>query len=119
MDIVTIRALQVDTLIGVYEWERTQRRPLLITLDMGWDTRPAAQSDDLGLALDYAAVANRVRGLCQSLQVQLIETLAERVADCVQAEFGVPWIRVSVEKAGAVLHAAHVAVVIERGQRGR
>ncbi|RMF15125.1 MAG: dihydroneopterin aldolase [Gammaproteobacteria bacterium] len=118
MDLISIRDLQVETVIGVYDWEQKQARPLSVSLDMGWDTRLAARSDALEQALDYAAVSERVRAFCRDRRFQLIETLAEQVAQCIMSEFGVPWLRVRVEKRGAVLHADHVAVQIERGERG-
>lgn len=118
MDQVFIRGLEVDTVIGAYDWERDIRQRLVFDLEMAWDIRPAAQSDELNLALDYAAVSQRVLDYVGSSSFELVETLAERVAALVIGEFGVPWVRLSINKPGAVAQATGgVGVVIERGER--
>ncbi|MBN7797800.1 dihydroneopterin aldolase [Parahaliea mediterranea] len=118
MDTVFIRELAVDTVIGVYGWERTVRQTLLLDLEMAWDNRPAAAGDELARALDYAAVAERITRFAAGSEFQLIETLAEQVAALVRAEFAVPWLRLRVCKPGAVAAARDVGVLIERGERG-
>lgn len=118
MDQVFIRGLDVDAVIGAYDWERSIRQRLVLDLDMAWDIRPAAQADELALALDYAAVSQRLLDYVGSSSFELVETLAERVAALVIDEFGVPWVRLSINKPGAVTQAAGgVGVVIERGER--
>jgi dihydroneopterin aldolase len=117
MDTVFIRGLRADTVIGVYDWERRIRQTVVLDLEMGTDTRPAAGSDDVGEALDYAAVADRLLSFIEGSAFQLIETLAEQVADIVRSEFGVPWLRLRLAKPGAVAAAREVGVVIERGER--
>lgn len=117
MDTVFIRELRVDTVIGVYDWERSVRQTLLLDLEMAWDNRPAAAGDRLDAALDYAAVSERIMAYLAQQRFQLIETLAERVAELVLAEFGVPWLRLRVCKPGAVAAARDVGVLIERGAR--
>jgi dihydroneopterin aldolase len=116
-DIVFIRALRIDTVIGVYDWEREVQQSLLLDLDMQADTRRAAASDTVGDALDYSAVADRLRDYAASHSVQLVETLAERFADLLREEFAVPWLRLRLCKPGAVAGARDVGVVIERGER--
>jgi len=117
MDTVFIRELRLDTVIGVYPWEREVRQQLVLDLEMAWDNRAAAAGDDLERAVDYAAVAARVTHVVESSQLQLIETLAERIASVVREEFGVPWLRLRLCKPGAVSRARDVGVVIERGAR--
>lgn len=117
MDTVFIRELRVDTVIGVYDWERSVRQTLLLDLEMAWDNRPAAAGDQLDRALDYAAVSARVADYLAGRNFQLIETLAERVAALVMEEFAVPWLRLRVCKPGAVSAARDVGVLIERGRR--
>ena len=118
MDQVFIRGLEVEAVIGAYDWERDIRQRLVLDLEMAWDIRPAADSDDLNLALDYAAVSQRVLDYVGSSSFELVETLAERVATLVMEAFGVPWLRLSVTKPGAVTEATGgVGVVIERGAR--
>ncbi|MCK8515397.1 dihydroneopterin aldolase [Methylonatrum kenyense] len=117
MDIVRISALRVEAVIGVHAWEQRIRQPLVFDLDMGTDIRPAANDDDLGRTLDYAAISERIRALVASSRYALIETLAERVVAAIRDEFGVAWLRLELRKPGAVGGAQHVAVIIERGQR--
>jgi len=114
VDRVYLHGLRVDTVIGVHPHERNMRQTLLLDLDIGCDTRSAAAADELSLALDYAALADRVRDFVAGSTCQLIETLAEEVAALVIAEFGVPWLRVRLCKPGAVPEAQAVGVVIER-----
>ncbi|WP_025819525.1 dihydroneopterin aldolase [Shewanella marina] len=115
MDKVLIRQLRVDTVIGVYEWEKQIHQTLLLDLDMAWDNRLAAVKDDYEHALCYETVANRLTALLTEQPVELIETIAEMVARCVMTEFNVPWVKVKVMKPGAVPTAAAVGVEIERG----
>ena len=117
MDRVFISGLSVDALIGVYDWERRIRQTLVLDIEMAWDNRPAAASDDVALALDYASVSQRVTGYIQSSEFELIEALAEKVAELILSEFGVPWLSLRLAKPGAVAHAREVGVVIERGER--
>lgn len=117
MDTVFIRGLRVETVIGVYEWERTVRQTLVFDLDMAHDIAPAAATDDLALALDYHAVSIRITELVQNQQPELIETLAEQVSAMVMGEFGVPWLRLRITKPTALTQADGVGVLIERGVR--
>jgi len=115
MDIVFLRDLRVETVIGVYEWERRIRQVVRIDLEMAADVARAAATDALEDALDYKAVAKRVIQVVGEGRFGLVETLAERIAAIVRGEFGVPWVRVRVSKPGAVRGASDVGVVIERG----
>ena len=115
VDIVFIRELRADAVIGVYDWERGVRQTLLIDLEMAWDNRPAAEGDAIERALDYAAVSQRVVDLVEASRFELLEALAEQLAERVLVEFAVPWLRLRVCKPGAVLQARDVGVLIERG----
>jgi dihydroneopterin aldolase len=117
MDTVFIRELRADTVIGVYEWERTIRQTVVLDLDMATDNRRAAGSDGIADALDYAAVSERIVSFIEGSEFQLIETMAERVAEIVLAEFQVPWLRLRLAKPGAVAAAREVGVLIERGDK--
>jgi dihydroneopterin aldolase len=117
MDTVFIRGLRVDTVIGVYAWERSIRQTLVLDLELASDNRRAAAADRIEDALDYAAISARLLTYIEDSEFQLIETLAERAAAIVQDEFNVPWLRLSLAKPGAVAAAAAVGVVIERGER--
>lgn len=118
MDIIYLKDLKIDAIIGVYDWERQVRQTISFDLDMGTDIRKAAASDDIADTLDYKAVAKRLQEFVQGSSFQLVETLAERVAEIVLSEFAVPWVRVTLNKKGAVRYARDVGVIIERGRRG-
>jgi len=115
MDRVLIEALAVETVIGVYDWERTIRQRLVIDLEMATDIRPAAAGDDLTHTLDYAAISARIQTYADDSQFELVETFAERLAALLREEFGIPWLRMTVRKPGAVPEAKAVGVRIERG----
>jgi dihydroneopterin aldolase len=115
MDKVLIRQLKIDTVIGIYEWEKKIHQTLLIDLDMAWDNRLAAASDNYQHALCYETVSNRLTALIIEKPIELIETVAEMIAQCLLSEFNVPWVKVVVMKPGALQHADSVGVVIERG----
>jgi dihydroneopterin aldolase len=115
VDIIFVRDLKIDTVIGVYEWERDIRQQLSFDLEMAVDIGPAAAGDDIAKALDYSAVAARLIEFVGTSEFQLIETVAEKCAQIVLQEFGVSWLRLRVMKPGAVLAARDVGVLIERG----
>lgn len=117
MDRVFISGLAVETVIGVYEWEREVTQRLVIDLEMGWDNRRPGSSDDVADALDYKAVSDDVAAFFQTFHPQLLETAAERLADRLLERFAMPWLRLRLSKPGAVPAAASVGVVIERGER--
>jgi dihydroneopterin aldolase len=116
MDIVFIRDLRVDTVIGIYDWERRIRQTVIFDLEMGADIARAAATDAIEDTLDYKAVSKRLVTYVQESEFQLVETLAERCAEIVLREFNVPWVRLTLNKVGAVSAARDVGVVIERGQ---
>ncbi|WP_253449489.1 dihydroneopterin aldolase [Halomonas sp. Y3] len=117
MDLVLIESLGVDTVIGVYDWERTITQRLVLDLALATDIRPAAADDDIALTLDYAAISERIQDFAAEHDFALVETFAERLAETLRQELGIPWLRLAVRKPGAVAAAAAVGVQIERGQR--
>ncbi len=119
MDIVFLRQLQLNAVIGVYDWEREVRQPLRMDLEIATDVRRAAASDRIQDALDYHAVARRVTEYVADSEFQLVETLAERCADLILREFPASWLRLTLHKPDAVKNAASAGVVIERGSINR
>lgn len=115
MDLVLIEALKVDTVIGVYDWERTLTQTLVLDLELATDIRPAAAGDDLAQTLDYAAISERIAEFGAQHSFALVETFAERLAEALRQEFAIPWLRLTLRKPGAVPAAAAVGVRIERG----
>jgi dihydroneopterin aldolase len=114
MDKVFIESLEIEALIGIYDWERRIRQPLSFDLEMAFDNRVPAASDDIRDTLDYKAVSKRLVAFVSESGFGLVETLAERCAAMVLAEFKVDWLRLKLGKPGAVRGAKSVGVIIER-----
>ncbi|HEY9050858.1 MAG TPA: dihydroneopterin aldolase [Gammaproteobacteria bacterium] len=114
MDKVYIRDLRIETVIGIYDWERKIRQTVSLDLEMGTDIRKAAASDHIDDTLDYKSVAKRLIQYVGDSEFQLVETLAERIAEIVLNEFNVPWLRLRLSKPGAVTGSQDVGVIIER-----
>ncbi|MCX2975588.1 dihydroneopterin aldolase [Halieaceae bacterium IMCC8485] len=117
MDTVYIEGLKIDAVIGVYDWERSILQTLVLDLELASDNRAAAATDGIADAVDYDAISKRILAYVQASEFELIETLAERVADIVLSEFNIPWLRLKLSKPGAVAEANDVGVIIERGSR--
>ncbi len=117
MDIIYLHGLKVECVIGVWAWERRIKQPITIDLDMAADIRRAARSDELDDTLSYKGVAKRVTAFVGASRFKLVETLAEEVARVLLEEFAIPWVRVKVNKSGAVRGARDVGIIIERGVR--
>ena len=115
MDIIYLSQLKLETLIGVYEWERQAKRIILVDLELATDTRQAASTDDLAHTVDYGVLAQRLTELAEKSEFFLIETLADRLANLILQEFNVRWLRLKLSKRGAIPTAADVGLVIERG----
>jgi dihydroneopterin aldolase len=117
MDTVFIEGLEVETVIGIYDWERRIRQPLRFDIEMAFDNRVPAATDTIADTLDYKAVSHRIADFVAQSDFGLVETLAERCAEIVMREFDVPWLRLKLSKPGAVRGAVAVGVIIERGRR--
>ena len=114
MDKVFIEALEIETVIGIYDWERKLRQPLLFDIEMGFDNRIPAASDAIANTLDYKAVSKRLIAFVSESSFQLVETLAERCAELILDEFNVTQVRIKLSKPGAVRGARAVGVIVER-----
>ena len=117
-DKVIIVGLRAEAVIGVYDWERDIRQPLEFDIEMAADVAGAAEQDDLGKAIDYAAVSRRVIEEAEGSSFELIESLAEHLAAMIRREFSVRWLQLRVMKPTAVPEADMVCVLIERGDAG-
>jgi len=117
MDIIYLRELKVETIIGIFDWEREIKQTISFDLDMATDIRRAAASDVIEDTLDYKAVSKRIIAFVEGSSFQLVETLAERVAAIIIDEFDVRWVRLRLDKVGAIRGASGVGVIIERGVR--
>jgi 7,8-dihydroneopterin aldolase/epimerase/oxygenase len=113
-DVIFLTGLTVDCIVGIWDWERRVKQKIVLDLEMAADVRRAATSDSIEDTLDYKNVAKRLLGFVGESQYQLVETLAERVAEIIVTEFGVPWVRVRLNKQGAIRGARDVGILIER-----
>jgi 7,8-dihydroneopterin aldolase/epimerase/oxygenase len=113
-DRIFLHGLTAECIIGFIDWERRVRQTVVVDLEMPVDCRRAARSDEVADTLDYKKVAKRVLAFIEGSEFKLVETLAERLALLVLAEFGVEWVRVSLNKPGAIRNSRDVGVVIER-----
>lgn len=117
MDIVYIRDLKIDTVIGIFDWERAIRQTVSIDIEMATDIKKAAASDRIEDALDYKSVAKRIIAYVEGSDFQLVETLAERITEIILEEYPVPWLRLRLSKPGAVRGSKDVGLIIERGEK--
>jgi dihydroneopterin aldolase len=114
MDVIFIQAFRADTVIGIYDWERKIPQPLEIDIEIGIPESAAGTSDAIGDTVDYGSVVERVREVLSSHGFSLLEALAEHLAQIVLAEFGAPWVRLSVAKIDAMNGVARLGIRIER-----
>lgn len=117
MDKIFLSELKIDTTIGIWEWERRIRQTVIIDLEMSADIARAAASDDVADTLNYKSVAKRIQDFVANSSFRLVETLAEQIATIVREEFNVAWVKVRVNKPGAIRGSKAVGVLIERGER--
>jgi 7,8-dihydroneopterin aldolase/epimerase/oxygenase len=114
MDKIFLSALQVECIVGIWEWERRVKQAVTIDLEMAADIRRAAVTDRIEDTVDYKRVAKRLLAFVGESQYQLVETLTEQIARLVIVEFGVSWVKVRVNKQGAIRGARDVGIEIER-----
>ena len=113
-DTIFLTDLRVETIVGIWDWERKIRQTVSIDLQMAADVSRAAEHDDIEHTLNYKAVAKRVQQFVADSEYQLVETLAENIAAIVLDEFEIAWLEVRVAKPGAIRNAKDVGVVIRR-----
>ncbi len=113
-DTIFLQDLKVETIVGIWDWERKIRQTVSIDIEMAADVAKAAETDNIEGMLNYKAVAKRVQQFVAASEYQLVETLAEKIAETVLAEFDIPWIQLRVCKPGAIRNAKNVGVTIRR-----
>lgn len=114
MDKIFLTGLNIECVVGVWEWERQVKQTVVLDIEMATDIRKAAKSDHLDDTLDYKKVSKRLQSFVGESQFQLVETLTERVAEVIVKEFRVPWVRVQLNKKGALRGVLDVGIIIER-----
>ena len=117
VDIVYIKELEVETVIGIFDWERKIKQIVSLDLEMQCDVHAAAKTDHIDQAVDYKAISKRLIAFIEASEFQLIETMAERITEIVLSEFQVEWLRLRLSKPGAVRGSKDVGVIIERGMK--
>ena len=118
MDRVFIAGLEIETVIGIYEWERKIRQPIVLDIEMAFDNRKPAASDDIADTLDYKAISKRLIQFVGESSFGLVEALAESCCRILIEEFGVAQVTLKLSKVGAVRGAKAVGVILERSRAG-
>lgn len=117
MDIIFLRNLRIETVIGIFDWERKIKQTVFFDIEMATDIKKAAASDHIDDTLDYKSLSKAVIDFVEGSDFQLVETLAEKVAELIINDFNVPWLRLTLNKKGALRHADDVGIIIERGNK--
>ncbi len=116
-DTIFLQGLEARGIVGIEAWERKKPQTIRVTLEMACDADAAATADDIEKALNYKTIAKRILQHIEESSYFLIETLAVRLAEIVQRDFGVTWLRLRVSKPGAVRFSENVGIEIVRGER--
>jgi dihydroneopterin aldolase len=114
MDKIFLSALSIECIVGIWDWERRVKQTVILDIEMATDIRKAAASDHIDDTIDYKGVSKRLQSFVGDSQFNLVETLAERIAQLIIAEFGVSWVKVRLNKRGAIRGARDVGIEIER-----
>ncbi|OAI21349.1 dihydroneopterin aldolase [Methylomonas lenta] len=117
MDIIFLGGLEIETVIGIYDWERTIKQKIVLDIEMAFDIKKAAITDDISYTLDYKAVSDRVVDFVEASKYLLVETLIEEISKILLNEFPTPWVKITLNKKGAISRARDVGIIIERGQK--
>lgn len=115
MDTIFIRNLHIDTIIGIFDWERKTKQTIYLDIEMAVDIKKAAASDAIDDALDYKSLSKAIVKFVEKSEYQLVESLAEKTAELIMSDFHVPWLRLTLNKKGALSQADDVGVSLERG----
>lgn len=117
MDIIFLTGLEASAIIGIYDWERQTKQSVVLDIEMAFDSSKAAATDDIKYALDYKAVSSRVTSFVEQSSFFLVEKLITEIADILMAEFNIPWVKITLNKRGAISRAKDVGIIIERGTK--
>ena len=118
MDIIFIRDFRLSIKVGIYDWERIAPQTVQLDLEIGIPGAHASQTDAIDDTINYAKVVQRIEESLRDHKIQLLEKLAEHIAQLVRGEFKAPWVKVSVTKLAALKNVKLLGVTIERGSRG-
>ena len=113
-DIIYLQGMRIDTIIGIYAWERRVKQTIVLDMEFAADIGKAAQNDRIEDTLDYKAICKKTIAFVEASSFQLVETLAERIAEMLLQTFNLSWIRLTLSKPGALRQVQNVGVTIER-----
>lgn len=117
MDIIFLGGLEITTIIGIYEWERETKQTIILDIEMGYDIRKAAETDSIEDTLDYKSVSKRIITFVEESKYFLVEKLAQEITNIILNEFEVRWVKLILNKKGAIRGASDVGIIIERGEK--
>jgi dihydroneopterin aldolase len=117
MDIIFLGGLEIETVIGIYDWERKIKQKIFLDIEMAFDIKQAAATDNIAYTLDYKTVSDRIVSFVESSKFYLVEKLIEEIANILLNEFPIPWVKIVLNKKGAISRARDVGIIIERGQK--
>lgn len=117
MDIIYIKQLKIDTVIGIFDWEREIKQQVCLDIDMAVDIAQAAAGEDIDSTVSYKSVCDRLIDFIAKSEFLLVETMAQEIATLLREEFSLSWVRIRVGKPTAIADALEVGVLIERGER--
>jgi 7,8-dihydroneopterin aldolase/epimerase/oxygenase len=117
MDIIFLGGLEIETIIGIYDWEREIKQTIVLDIEMAFDIQKAAETDNIEYTLDYKTVSKRIISFVEESQFLLVEKLISDIADIIRHEFNVPWVKIKLNKKGAIRGASDVGIIIERGAK--
>lgn len=115
MDIIFLGNLEASATIGIYDWEREIKQTILLDIEMAFDIKKAAETDDIQYTLDYKTVSERVVSFVEQSEYFLVEKLIEEISTILLTEFDTPWVKITLNKKGAISRAKDVGIMIERG----
>lgn len=117
MDIIFLGGLEIETVIGIYDWERKIKQKIFLDIEMAFDIKKAAETDDIAYTLDYKTVSDRIVSFVETSEFYLVEKLIEEISKILLTEFPIPWVKIILNKKGAISRARDVGIIIERGQK--
>lgn len=114
MDIIFINQLELETVIGIHDWERENKQPIILDIEIGCSIEAAVKSDRIDDSIDYFNVCERMKQLAASHQHELVESFVEKASQIILHEFGAQHVKIQLSKPNAVKEASGVGVIIER-----
>ncbi|MCK5828740.1 MAG: dihydroneopterin aldolase [Methylococcales bacterium] len=117
MDIIFLGNLEASAIIGIYDWERETKQTIILDIEMAFDIKKAAETDDIQHTLDYKSVSERIVSFVEQSNYFLVEKLIEEISKVLLTEFNTPWVKITLNKIGAISRAKDVGIIIERGTK--